>query len=152
MAARLRSIESTLSGLQLSTVIAQAQSSASDSRDRNSSVAEDDMPAGSSPVSSGSGSSRKPSLVTGQSRAAQPAVSENSGETALQAINDAVDLINSLKGQASAASEANGETGTEGVSAGATVERIMALEGWTRPDAIERGVMSVDECTKSLEM
>lgn len=160
MAARLRSIESTLSGLQLSTVIAQAHghssASAADSLDPNSSIAEADTPDDDSSVSSPSGPSRKPSLTASQTRpngsTIPSAVPENTGETALQAINDAVELINSFAGQANSAPEAGGASGADGAGVGATVGRIMAFEGWTRPDAFERGVMTVDECTKSLEM
>ncbi|BGP31569.1 hypothetical protein JCM10296v2_003341 [Rhodotorula toruloides] len=160
MAARLRSIESTLSGLQLSTVIAQAHghssSSAADSLDPNSSIAEADTPDDESPASSHSGPSRKPSLAASQTRSngstVPSAVPENRGETALQAINDAVELINSFAGQANPAPEAGGGAGTDGAGVGATVGRIMAFEGWTRPDAVERGVMTIDECTKSLEI
>ncbi|BGP24161.1 hypothetical protein JCM10295v2_003069 [Rhodotorula toruloides] len=156
MAARLRSIESTLSGLQLSTVIASSHGHSSSSPDPISSIADVDTADDASPASSNPGPSHKPSLSTNQTglngSTAPSAVPENPGETALQAINNAVDLINSFAGQVNATPGAGGARGMDGAGVGATVGRIMAFERWTSPDAIERGVMTVDECTKSLEI
>ncbi|GAA5838209.1 hypothetical protein JCM9279_004157 [Rhodotorula babjevae] len=162
MAARLRSIESAISSLHLSTL----SSASSSSRHATASHPSDSPEAGPSPRANShrSGSDR------GGGEAAQGAArSTDMGETAVQAINDAVDLLHKVTSSGLAAFQSLGDDGREAGSGGGTsssgrassatiqyeeglVARILQSEGWTRPDVVDRGVMTEDEVDKTFEI
>ncbi|BGP47584.1 hypothetical protein JCM10450v2_003447 [Rhodotorula kratochvilovae] len=166
MAARLRSIESAISSLQLSNL-----SSGSSSSTRHGGTASHhpsaSPPEGSSPHSSGgAGAAGGASEGAGGGEGAPAAGESNVGETAVQAINDAVDLLSQVASTLPSLAALQSLGGTQGGSAGegdapvgagkkydeGIIERVLQTEGWVRPDALDRGVMTMDECDKTFEI
>ena len=161
MAARLRSIESAISSLQLST-LSSAPSTSRHAPASHPSESPDDEP-------SPHGNSHPSGSDRGGDKAHAAARATDMGETAVQAINDAVDLLHKVTASGLAAFQSLGDdarqrggtgtgTGTGRASSSTSpyeegaVARILESEGWTRPDAVDRGVMTVDEVGKTFEM
>lgn len=159
MAARLRSIESAISSLQLSGLSSGSSSS------RHGTVGTLSHPSASpedGPSPRGTGSD--PGGEAGQGAAAKQT---DMGETAVQAINDAVDLLHqvtsSIPGLAafqsheagegvSEAEQEQGRTSASNKYEDGLIERILQSEAWVRPDVLDRGVMTIDEVDKTFEM
>ncbi|GAA5917354.1 hypothetical protein JCM8208_007397 [Rhodotorula glutinis] len=162
MAARLRSIESAISSLHLSSLSATSSSS----RQPTASYPSGSPENGPSPrdIRHPSGSDRGGEPEQGAARATDV------GETAVQAINDAVELLHKVASSGLAAFPAFGEDGLNSRVGGGKgggnghagsstakydeglIARILQSEGWTRPDVLDRGVMTVQEVEKTFEI
>ncbi|GAA5941475.1 hypothetical protein JCM3775_004935 [Rhodotorula graminis] len=160
MAARLRSIESAISSLQLSGL----SSTSSPLRQPTGSRSSESPDEGPSPH----GNSHQSGSDRGGDAAQGPARATDVGETAVQAINDAVELLHKVTSSGLAAfqsigedgpgSSVDGDNGNEHARSSTSqyeeglVARILQSEGWTRPDVLDRGVMTAQEVEKTFEI
>ncbi|GAA6056662.1 hypothetical protein JCM3770_006334 [Rhodotorula araucariae] len=156
MAARLRSIESAISSFQLANL--SSGSSASTHHGSASHHPSQSPPEGASPQTGGAADDAVQADGDGAPRV------RNAGETAVQAISDAADLLSQVAAtlphlaapQSPAVSE--GRRGAGGLGRVAheydegIIERVLQTEGWVRPDALDRGVMTSEECDKTFEI